>query len=388
MQMFKFIPSRQSESPRYNPAVPIRSSSAVLITLTLFSISCGVEIRSEATSTQTPLTVTATFPATLTAVPSETQLPPPPQPTVVPVEGTTSTQVNVRAEPSTSGNVLGILPANTKVEITGKDPGGNWWQINYPHAQAADGKGWVTAQYVTTAATPEVPTIGGDPADPDNGNVAVIQQQLNVRSGPGTDFNSLGTLNPQDVVKLTGKDPNGAWLQIDFAAGPEGRGWVNAAFVRATGVENLPIVTEAGLIVGTGTPTVIPSTPTATIVPAWADNDSPGAPIVSVIFEPGGTQTLIYNGEVSSPQGDPEDWIAFKPYDQFVFISLECYGSDSLKIDLAENAVPVNTSINCGDQMQKTVVKAGANYLIHLQATPSSGGLKYINYTLTIKTRP
>ena len=237
----------------------------------------------------------------------------------------TSTQVNVRAEPSTASNVLGMIPANTKVEITGKDPGENWWQINYP--QGVDGKGWVTAQYITTASKPEVPIIGGDEADPNNGNVAVVQQQLNVRSGPGTGFNSLGTLNPQDVVSLTGKDPNGAWLQIDFPqSGPEGKGWVNAAFVQAQGVENLPIITEAGLIVGTGTPTGIPSTPTPTVVPAWEDNDSPGSPIVSVIFEPTGTQTLIYNGDLSSPQGDSEDWIAFKPYSQFVFMSLECQG--------------------------------------------------------------
>ncbi len=383
--MFKFIPFRRSESSRYNPAVFIRLSIVSLITLTFFSTGCGVEIRKEATPSQTPLTVNATSPATLTLEPSETPLPPS-QPTIAPVEGVTSTQINVRAEPSTSSNVLGIIPGNTKVEITGKDPGGNWWQINY--SEGVDGKGWITAQYVTTATKPDVPTIGGNQADPNSGNVAVIQQQLNVRSGPGTDFNSLGTLNAQDVVKLTGKDPNGAWLQIDFTAGPEGRGWVNAAFVRATGVENLPIVTEAGLVVGTGTPTVIPSTPTPTVMPAWADNDSPAAPIVSVIFEPAGTQTLIYNGEVSSPQGDAEDWVAFKPYGQFVFISLDCHGSASIKMDLAENSVPINTYSSCGDQMKKATVNIGANYLVHLQAVPSTSGLQYTNYTLTIKTRP
>jgi len=62
---------------------------------------------------------------------SETATLLPAQPTTAPVEGMTSTQINVRAEPSTSSNVLGIIPANTKVEITGKDPGENWWQIHY-----------------------------------------------------------------------------------------------------------------------------------------------------------------------------------------------------------------------------------------------------------------
>jgi len=388
--MFKFIPFLQSENSRYNPVVSIRLPTvAFIIILILLSTGCGIEIRAEATPSQASLMVTATLPLTLTPVPSETPLPPPPQPTVAPVEGTTSTQVNVRADPSTASNVLGIIPANTKVEITGQDPGKNWWQINYPHAQAANGKGWVTAQYITTASAPEVPTIGGDEADPNNGNVAVVQQQLNVRSGPGTDFNSLGTLNPQDVVSLIGKDPNGAWLQIDFSEGPEGKGWVNAAFVQAQGAENLPIITEAGKVVGTGTPTGIPFTPTPTLIPAWGDSDSAGNPLVSVIFESAGTQTLIYNGDLSSPEGDSEDWIAFKPYGQFVFVSLECKGSDSLSVEMTENSLPISLDIACGDQMKEIVVKAGSNYLVHLQeAMTDAGDLQYTSYILTIKMRP
>jgi len=303
------------------------------------------------------------------------------------MEGITSTQVNVRAEPSTSSEVLGMLPPNTKVEITGKDPGQGWWQINYP--QATNGKGWVTAQYITTTTASEVPSIGGNETDPASGNVAIVQQQINVRSGPGTDFNSLGTLNPQDVVGLIGKDANGVWLQIEFVAGPEGKGWVNAAFVQAQGVElsGLPIITETGLIVGTETPTGIPFTPTPTLLPAWNDGDSPGHPIASVVFEPTGTRTLIYNGDLSSPQGDSDDWVAFRTSSEFVFVGLECHGSNSVEMKLLENASPVNTYIKCNDPMKKVVVKPDSNYVIHLQAPPSTGSLEHTNYTLTIRTR-
>jgi uncharacterized protein YraI len=275
-----------------------------------------------------------------------------------------------------------------RVEITGKDPGGSWWQINY--SQGVGGKGWVTAQYITTGDTSQIPVIGGAETEPNNGNVAVVQQQLNVRSGPGTDFNSLGTLHPQDVVSLTGKDPNGAWLQIDFPAGmgPQGKGWVNAAFVQAQGTENLPIIAKSGLIVGTGTPTDIPATPSPTVIPAWEDGDSSNSPIASIIFEPTGTQTFIYNGDLSAPLGDLEDWIAFNPYDPLVFASLECIGNDAIKIEMLENNLPVNTYIKCGDQMKELAVKAASNYLIHLQTVPSSASLQYTKYILTIKTRP
>ncbi|HLO31209.1 MAG TPA: SH3 domain-containing protein [Anaerolineales bacterium] len=366
----------------------MRLATIAFALLSLVSTGCSPSIREAARPSQTPFFSTATIPVTFTPRPSETALPPPPQPTTVSAEGSTSTQVNVRAEPALTSAVLGMLPANTKVEITGKDPGEQWWQINYPQGKGVDGKGWVTAQYVTTTTRPEVPTIGGDETNKDTGNVAILQHQLNVRSGPGTDFNSLGTLDAQAVVKLTGKDPSGAWLQIDFEAGPEGKGWVNAAFVQARGVENLPIITEAGQVVGTGTPTGIPLTPTPTLIPAWEDHDSADGPIASVIFEPAGTQTLIYNGELSSPEGDSQDWIAFKPYGRSVFLALDCKGNDSLKIEITENSLPTNLEVACGAQMREIPVNAGSNYVIHLQAAPSTGELNYINYVLKIKAEP
>ena len=82
--------------------------------------------------TPTASIITSTLPPTLHSSPSQTPLPPLSSPTIAPVEGTTSTQVNVRAEPTTASDVLGIIPPNTKVQIVGKDPGENWWQINYP----------------------------------------------------------------------------------------------------------------------------------------------------------------------------------------------------------------------------------------------------------------
>ena len=352
-------------------------------TLLLLITSCAGQVN-EAVPTSTALLLTSTLPVTLTPVPSETPLPLPPPPTVAPVEGTSSTQINVRSEPSTSGNVLGIIPPNTKVHIIGKDPGGNWWQILYE--QGTEGKGWVTAQYVTTANADAVPVIGGNTTDPNNGNVAIVQQQINVRSGPGTGFNSLGTLNAQDVVGLTGKDANGAWLQISYSTGPDGKGWINAAFVQARGVENLPIITEAGQIVGTGTPTGIPFTPTATVLPAWADHDSQNDPVASVIFEPGGTNILVYSGDISSPQGDAEDWINFKPYSQTIFATITCTENEPLQLELLENGVPASVDIACGDLTKQIHVSPDFTYSIHVSASPSTSTLLYIHYTIKLET--
>ena len=330
------------------------------------------------TASLTPLLSSATLSPTLPSPPTETLLPPPPSPTVAPVDGITSTQVNVRAEPSTASTVLGIILPNTRVEIIGRDPGGSWWQILYP--QGTQERGWVTAQYVTTSDTPEVPVIGGG-ANPNNENVAIVQQQLNVRSGPGADFNSLGTLNPQDVVSLLGKDANAVWLQIAFASGPDGKGWISAAFVRAQGVENLPIIAESGAVVGTGTPTEIPFTPTPTLLPAPMDNDSAQSPAISITLSATGTQSFQYSSDVSSPNGDNEDWIQFISFTQAIQLVVGCVGNGTIVLEVLENDSMVQNMI-CGEN---AVVKTtmASQYTIHITSN-SSNGLRYTFYTLWV----
>lgn len=355
-------------------------SNLLIIIIVCAGCRGGASTRPAATST--PLLFTPAIPVTLTVPASETPLPPP-QPTVAPVEGTTSTQVNVRAAPSTVGEVLEILPANTTVSIVGKDPGENWWQILHP--QGPEGKGWVTAQYVMTADPAAIPVIGGGSgADPESGNVAVVSQQLNVRSGPGTGFNSLGTLNPGDVASLTGKDANSTWLQIEFASGPDGKGWVNAGFVQAQGVENLPIVSEGGEVVGTGTPTGIPPTPTSTMVPAPLDHDSAENPIVRVTFALTGTRTLIYNGDVSSPDGDEEDWIQFVPFTRQVRLEVACLGSD-VHIELSQNNQFLE-EIGCETQSM-IVLEPNQPVLMHISSVPD-GSLRYSSYILKVNSVP
>ena len=343
--------------------------------------------------------ITATLLPPSPAGPSETPFPPVAAqlPTAVPVEGTTTSPLNVRTEPSTASDVLGIIPANTKIQIVGKDPGENWWQILYPETgeagEANEGKGWVTAQYVSTASKPEVPVIGGDGSSAGNPNVAlaalaVIQEQLNVRSGPGTSFNSLGTLNPQDVVTLSGKDSNGAWLQIEYPAGPEGKGWINAAFAQAQGVENLPIVSNAGQVIGTGTPMDTPLPPTPTVVPAPSDNDSAQAPAVDVVFTASGTHSLQFSSDLSYPSGDSDDWIQFAPFTTSVILELACTGNGLLVLEMLQNNQPVPNWVNmsCG-QGKAITTQAGIAYQLHVRAT-ASGDFHYTQFTIKITSVP
>lgn len=357
----------------------IKLTVHIALIISVFLAGCSLSVQTDfPTATPLPI-ITATLPPFLTPRPSGTPPPPLPTPTIAPAPGTTSTQVNVRTEPSTAGEVLGILAANVTVQIVGQDPGGNWWQILYE--AGAEGRGWVTAQYVQTASRPEVPVIGGGGTGPGSGISAVVIQQLNVRSGPGTNFNSLGILNADDVVSLTGRNRDGTWLQIEFVGGPEGRGWVSTGFIRTEDAQGLPIISEAGEVVGTGTPVDTPPPPTPTVVPAPLDSDSTDHPIRTILFERAGTQTLIYNGDVSTPQGDTEDWIAFIPYDNVVFVGIQCTGNGSLRVEVPGSSA----GLACNEAEKAIPVEAGAVNLLHVEAVPNSGPLQYVNYVLTIK---
>jgi uncharacterized protein YraI len=349
----------------------------------LLSAGCGV--------TETPLPptialVTASLPPTLTVPPTAPPVPqtPTPIPTLPPVEGATTTQLNVRAEPSANAASLGLLPIFSQVQIVGRDMGGNWYQILYE--QGPEGRGWLAAQYVQVAAGVEIPSLGGG-AGPGSAPNGIILQQINVRSGPGTDFNSLGTLNPQDGITLTGKNPGGTWLQIEFANGPEGRGWLTAAYVQTSAAADLPIVSEAGEVVGTGTPTSIPPTATPTLMAAFEDGDSADAPAVNLVFSPGGSSGLQYTSDLSSPQGDAQDWVGFTPYLSKASLKLTCAGSGSLRVELWQNGgiLPGWTPLSCGADAVITLT-AGQTYLLRLQALNTTGNLEAARYTLILST--
>ncbi|HSG44741.1 MAG TPA: SH3 domain-containing protein [Anaerolineales bacterium] len=354
----------------------------LILVISLLFTSCNTAVQSDIIATTQPLTITATLPPTTTTQPSETPLPSLHQKTTAPLEGITSAQLNVRAEPSTASEVLGIIAANANVQITGKDIGESWWQIIYD--AGAEGKGWVTAQYVETGDSSQIPVIGRGGANPQLGNTAIVIQQLNIRSGPGTSFDSIGTLNADDVVNLTGRNSSGSWLQIKFAAGPEGSGWVNSGFIKTDTIAGLPILSDEGNMLGTGTPVDTPLPPTPTIVPAPMDFDSADAPLKTVILEVGGPQTVLFNGDVSSPEGDIEDWISVTTQEDFLFISVKCTGNKLIKIKIIE----VATELPCNEVTQPIPVAINEHFLIHIQAIGSENQLQYTKYTLEIKLHP
>jgi len=63
-----------------------------------------------------------------------------------------------------------------------------------------------------------------------------------LRTGPGTNFPSVGAAAQGDSGTLIGISEDGQWLVVNAPSLPDGRVWVFAQFVDATGAENLPVV--------------------------------------------------------------------------------------------------------------------------------------------------
>lgn len=90
----------------------------------------------------------ATNPLGLSALTSESSL-------------TVNRNVNVREGPSTSYAVIGGASTGQQFSITGKNPVGDWWEIDY-----GGRKGWVYAQLVTATNTENIQVVTSIPPPP------------------------------------------------------------------------------------------------------------------------------------------------------------------------------------------------------------------------------
>ncbi len=368
--------------------------------LPLLLTACDFRAGVSSSSTATPFIITATLPPTIVPSATLTPIPATLTPTTTPVQGITTTQVNVRNQPSATADSLGMLGPSATVQIVGTDPDNNWYEVLY--SQGPSGVGWVSEQFINVPANKDkIPVIGAaatptaESATPAAGETSgptasgTVIQQVNVRKGPGTTFDSVGTLNPNDTVALTGKDPSGQWFQIQYAAAPDGKGWVAASFIQATGADNLPIVGSAGTIIGTGTPVAVATIATATPAPAFADQDSAQVPAADVAFSPSGAQTLLYSSDLSAPQGDPHDWVRFTPSAPNVFLSLACSGNAGLALQLTQDgtSVPGSDGLGCG--LTKILqVSTSKSYLVQVSIVPGGTPPSYVHYTLEVKEMP
>ncbi len=114
-------------------------------------------------------------------------------------------ELNVRSKPSTSGDKLGTLKYGARVEIL--QTSGGWGRTS---------KGWIHMDYIYKDGTTGKNT--------DNGTVT--GSELHIRSGPGTEYASLGHYDEGDRVKILEQFTYGktTW-------GCTNKGWISLSYV-------------------------------------------------------------------------------------------------------------------------------------------------------------
>jgi uncharacterized protein YgiM (DUF1202 family) len=79
------------------------------------------------------------------------------------------------------------------------------------------------------------PTVGGP--------IIIALEQVNLRAGPGTDYDLIGVLIANQSAAALGRSPGSTWIQIDYPAGPGGTAWVFSDLVTLNGAtrDQLPL---------------------------------------------------------------------------------------------------------------------------------------------------
>jgi uncharacterized protein YraI len=178
-----------------------------------------------------------------------TQVPPTPAPgapTGIAIEA-----VNIRSGPSTDYPSYGVAPQGAQGTIVGRNSDGTWWAVALPTSTAPEGYGWVSASYVYAINAGNVPVLDAPPAVPiitvpapaEGAPTAITLEPVNVRSGPGSSFSSLGQVPIGTAMEVIGKSADGEWLVINAGSNSSnGQGWVLARVCQQSNTENVPVI--------------------------------------------------------------------------------------------------------------------------------------------------
>lgn len=157
------------------------------------------------------------------------------------VIGTVYQTANVRSGPDTRFEIVGQLSAGDQVQIDGRDADSRWLHILLPTGEV----GWLPVfALVIEGDLEDVPVFDDDaegtPA-PDDIVSVVSYGRVNVRSGPGTDYEIVGQLDVDDSAEVLARsNADNDWLLIVL---DETQGWVAYFTVNVQGdPRGLPVL--------------------------------------------------------------------------------------------------------------------------------------------------
>lgn len=129
--------------------------------------------------------------------------------------------VNLRANPSTSADILYTIPEGAKVTIESSSPQNGFYKIKH------DGTvGWSFGKYYE-------PTGGA--AGPVESTTMVATADVNLRKGPGTSYGVIVVVPTGSSVKVLDPNPQNGFYNIDYQGSV---GWSSGKYYGDTPVDN------------------------------------------------------------------------------------------------------------------------------------------------------
>ncbi len=158
----------------------------------------------------------------------------------------------LRSGPTLEFPVYGVAPTGSRAEVLGQSEDKEWWAVRLPTSLTSDGTGWVAKVYTVASNAGNVPTIKTPklpknitPAAPGSGAPSLVTREpLNVRTGPGNEYPSLGKVGIGSILGVLGVSPDREYyvVNVPLEIDRSGRGWVPARYVKTENVSNVPVV--------------------------------------------------------------------------------------------------------------------------------------------------
>ncbi len=148
--------------------------------------------------------------------------------------------------------------------------------------------------------TGEIPTVTSTSVGP-TVIVSPENEQINVRSGPGTEYDKVGVLISGQEVPAIGRSAQGLWIQIVYPGVPGSTAWVYS-FLVSVPTGEIPIVAPPPTPTPRVTPTIDPTLAAQFILeipPTRLPTFTPPPPIAIPTFEAAGPSAT----QVGLPMG-------------------------------------------------------------------------------------
>jgi uncharacterized protein YgiM (DUF1202 family) len=163
--------------------------------------------------------------------------PTPDQPAAGPVAVVNTGALNVRNGPGPGYASVAVVTSGQQLLLIGRNANATWAKVQIPNGV----QGWVNVYYIQTSVPVVNLPVVDAPTDPGQAVGVVITGAVNVRTGPGAQFNSIAVLSSGTTVNLIGRNADGTWVKVRLYNGAEG--WINASYLQTNiPVASLPVV--------------------------------------------------------------------------------------------------------------------------------------------------